>query len=1389
MKLAKKLETEILKSYNAYWDSYFKGDMKSFATHLDDDCHIIGSTAFDIFKNKKSAVEFYSKTADQITGKADFRNRKIIVMLSGENVMVEEFCDCYFLANEEWKFYGHCRLSTLFSEKEKGWKIIYQHGSMPYSKAQEGEQIAAKEVAEENKKLRNAIKRRTVELETKNRELEIETALERVRTVAMAMRTADDLLEICKIVYSELLSLGFKELRNVMINIHNDDKASLLNYDYSDNFGKTITDIPYNFHALVEKQVAVTKNAQDAFFEFSFEGEELKQFRELRKKNGEQDDPKLEITDALHYYFFSIGTGSIGISTYSAIQEEKLELLKRFRNVFNLSYQRYTDISKAEAQAKESQIQLALERVRARTMAMHQSNELAETALLLFQQLQALGLSFSRTGFYIWQNGVDLVEGWTSNGALDEILPSLLLPYKEDEGHRGIYEASLKGELSYEQVLSGEELDQHYQWLLSQPSVPGTLKKSKNSGFIRLGKQYKYAAIFKQGYLLMISTEPQANANDLLKRFAKVFEQTYTRFIDLQKAEAQSKEAQIEAALERVRARTMAMQHSEELADTATLLFLQFKNLELLPNPARVFFNLIDEKSASAEIWTSREDGGLRPGSHRVSLKVNKHLKDVFAKWKAKKAIYIAELKGKELIEHLNYLSSIPNLSEDKSLHQLMLSPPEKLVFTEAIFKHGTIGIISADSVLPESINTLIRFSVVFEQTYTRFLDLQKAEAQARESQIQLALERVRARTMAMQKSEELQDTTLVLFQQFKEMREAPTQVSICIFDDEVKMGEMYLTLNGEKIDRSYSMELDKEIFVMKKAKEAFLHNEKTFLQTITGKELQVFNHWRNSLVGKNKWDESGAALKQSWYVTGAFFSKGMINISSSTQSSAETQKLLERFAKVFDGTYTRFHDLQKAEAQAREALIEAALERVRSRTLAMQKSDELAETSAVLFKQLIGLGIEPNRLYITIINEVKNEADFWTTDEDGSKITAAYTASLLDNPTFKKMYDGWKQHVKTLTIDMHGKDLQEYFEYLQSIDVPFKSGLEQKRRVQYLAYFSNGFIGMAAPDEQPVETQQVLERFAAVFNLTFTRFNDLKIAEAHAMQAEEDLIKLQTEKRRAEDALTNLQAAQKQLVQSEKMASLGELTAGIAHEIQNPLNFVNNFSEVNREMIAEMKDEIAKGNYDEVKIIADDIEANEEKIYHHGKRADAIVKGMLQHSRSSTGVKEPTDFNALCDEYLRLTYHGLRAKDKSFNSDFKMDFDNSIGKINIVPQDIGRVLLNLINNAFYAVNEKQKITKENLPTGQAGYQPTVFLCSKKTGDNVILTVKDNGNGIPQNIVDKIFQPFFTTKPTGQGTGLGLSLSYDIIKAHGGEIKVENREGEGSEFIVQLPVV
>jgi signal transduction histidine kinase len=264
------------------------------------------------------------------------------------------------------------------------------------------------------------------------------------------------------------------------------------------------------------------------------------------------------------------------------------------------------------------------------------------------------------------------------------------------------------------------------------------------------------------------------------------------------------------------------------------------------------------------------------------------------------------------------------------------------------------------------------------------------------------------------------------------------------------------------------------------------------------------------------------------------------------------------------------------------------------------------------------------------------------------------------------------------------------------------------------------------------------------------------------------------------EIAYQELKLTQAQLIQSEKMASLGELTAGIAHEIQNPLNFVNNFSDVNTELIDEATEALNSGDKPEVKKLLSGIRDNEVKIRFHGHRADAIVKGMLQHARTSSGQKEPTDFNTLAEEYLRLSYQGLRSRDKSFNATIQSEFDPGIGQLQINPQDIGRVLLNLYNNAFYAVAEKKR-------QQGAGFVPLVTVSTRKTDQRVEIKILDNGNGIPQNLLSKIFQPFFTTKPTGQGTGLGLSLSYDIIKAHGGEIKVDSLEGEGTSFTVSLP--
>jgi len=314
---------------------------------------------------------------------------------------------------------------------------------------------------------------------------------------------------------------------------------------------------------------------------------------------------------------------------------------------------------------------------------------------------------------------------------------------------------------------------------------------------------------------------------------------------------------------------------------------------------------------------------------------------------------------------------------------------------------------------------------------------------------------------------------------------------------------------------------------------------------------------------------------------------------------------------------------------------------------------------------------------------------------------------------------------------------------------------------------FLQGMLYVGNTTQLGEQEIRIIQSIADAFSTAYARY--------------EDFNRLDAAKQQVDKTLLDLKQTQQQLIQAEKMASLGQLTAGIAHEIQNPLNFINNFSEVNAELIIEMKEEIGKGNFEAVNVLADNLKEHEEKINFHGKRAESIVKGMLQHTRNRKGQKEPTNINGLCNEYLRFSYHGLRARDKSFTAQMQTDLDESIDMINIVPQEIGSVLLNLFNNAFYTVNEK----KQKL---NGTFEPLVTVVTKKEDQKVVIKVKDNGFGIPQSSVDKVFQPFYTTKPPGQGTGLGLSLSYDVIKAHGGTINIETKQGEGSVFVVELPL-
>ncbi len=1229
--------------------------------------------------------------------------------------------------------------------------------------------------------------------EAQTREAEIQLALERVRARTMAMQQSGELNEVSTILFNQLRSLGGSLWTTAIVLCNENSNEDEFRTAFAGGLQPSVF-VPNNQDAVHIKMYEGWKNGSE-LLSISKEGNELKaHYDYMMTVPSIKDNFEKMLASGItfpawqkwHAAYFTFGY--LMIITTEPYHDE--QIFGRFAKVFDQSYTRFLDLQKAEAQAREARLQLAMERVRARTMAMQRSDELADAASLLFKLISDFDIKIWSSAFQIW-NADDISSTAWASAPDGSIQAPFRLPYDEDIYFKKIYEARQRGDDFFVMESSGKELEETYHYMFNLPGVKEYFDDAQELGFPIPTYQITHCVFFPNGYLMFITYVPCPEMWDVFKRFAKVFEQTYTRFLDLQKAEAQAREAEIELSLERVRSKAMAMHSSADILSTTATAFEELKKLGI--HSLRCGIGLLSKNSMEAQVYASTTDSNGFFQTLVGTRDMNEHasLYRQYQSW-LKQENLVEVMSDEELKSYYNKLffkssavSAIPQIFDNKQYGYYFS------------FADGLFYSWSDREYTENEINILTRFKTIVALTFRRFLDLEKAEAQAKEGQIQLALERVRARTMAMQKSEELAEVATLLFKQVNELNIKTWTTGFNIWSDNDNAYEDWITNAQGGFVEPYTVDAT-SFSVFKEVSDAKKNGKEFLLQHLEGDLLKQTYEELSKFGDKKQFEkmlEAGGQFPLQQFDHFVFGSKVSLMFIT-YEPVPEAHDIFKRFGKVFEQTYTRFLDLQKAEAQAKESQIEAALEKVRSRTLAMQKSDELAETAAVLFQQLIALGIEPNRLYIAIVKDEKGASEFWITDEDGTKISTAFSADMNANVSFAKMFEGWKQQRKSLVIDMEGDELQHYFQHLTSLGVPFKNGLTNKRRVQDIAYFSKGFIGIASPDEQPPETLQLLERFAAVFNLTFTRFNDLKIAEAHAIQAEQDLIAIKEAKQKAEAAFTELQATQKQLIQSEKMASLGELTAGIAHEIQNPLNFVNNFSEVSKELLNEMSEAYEKGDMAEAKELMNDIIENLEKINHHGKRADGIVKGMLQHSRSSTNQKEPTDINALADEYLRLSYHGLRAKDKKFNADFKTDFDEHIGRINIIPQDIGRVLLNLYNNAFYATNEKKKTASENLPTGQAGYKPIVSIETKKINarpddtvgrGKVEIKVSDNGNGIPQKIIDKIFQPFFTTKPTGQGTGLGLSLSYDIIKAHGGEIKVETKEGEGTAFIIQLP--
>ncbi|SDB19724.1 His Kinase A (phospho-acceptor) domain-containing protein [Flavobacteriaceae bacterium MAR_2010_188] len=1401
--------------------------------------------------------------------------------------------------------------------------------------------------------------------EAQAKEAQIEASLERVRSKTMAMHSSQDVGNTMVLLFEELESLGIKANRNGIIILDEEEHGEIWTAKPNINYEIELMawQLDMSLHGLTKQVYKAWKNKNSGTI-YPLIGDDLKAY--YKTLNKYTDIPVKFNLDTFPErewcYTFNFNEGFIYLFTDEEILQEHEQIPVRFASVFGQTYRRYQDLKKAEAQAREAKIEAALERVRSRSMAMHQSDEIGEVAKVLFEQLTGLGGELWGTGFAFCKKNSTEDEFWFVNER--GIMPYLKIPNNVDSVHKKMHKGWQDQLEIFSIAKEGKELEAHYNYMLSVPDVQPIFQEMLDSGITFPKWQKWHAAYYKYGYLLVITTKPYED-EEIFIRFAKVFEQTYTRFLDLKKAESQTREAQINLAVERVRAKALAMHKSEEIMDVVAKLKEEVMALDI-PDviAATIFLKEGEDRVRMWDLSSLEKDNDGYQIPFDITFKLKKRDPNLYVKrvWENPENYFLEVQEEKDFKRICQWLRE-NNKTEvaDEVEEFIETTQLKKLHHAVKKLNNGKLVIDLLNTPSDEMETILTKMGAAFDLAYKRFEDLQKAESQAREAQIEAALEKVRSQSLAMQKPEELVDVVKVIVAKLKELDVIldANGVILCTYFKDSKNVLHWIVSPDFSFAGSYLLPyFNHPIF--NKAWRSKENGDAYFSEAFTVEEKNTFfeyafehSDYKDFPEDFKQWifNNDKHTLSFAWQKNSAI----LIPSHTGIVPNEGEKEILKRFSNVFEQAYIRFMDLQKAEAQAREAQIEAALERVRSKAMAMRSSEDISEATTVLFREIEKLEIETMRCGILIIHENK-VMDVWTSSSNDNDEVIRVTGQIdmTIHPLLINVYEQWQVGKSYSEFELSGKNGEDYYQALRkeaNYELPTSFAVKDLHYC-FSFNFKEGAFFAFTRHRIPEKAMAVFERFARVFGLTYQRYQELIESEkrekeavkqssldrvraeiasmrntedleritpliwgelltlgvpffrcglmiindneekvrfylstpegrplaalnldyqsnditsngikhwkkqqtyiAHWNKEEflaftktlieqqqidnpttylggeeapesltlqfvpfpqgmlyvgsaedlssseldlvknlanafsvayaryEDFNKLEISKLKIEQTLKELKSTQNQLIQSEKMASLGELTAGIAHEIQNPLNFVNNFSELSNELIDEMNAEIEKGDIEEAKFIAKDIKANLEKINHHGKRADSIVKGMLQHSRSNSGTKEPTNINKLADEYLRLAYHGLRAKDKSFNVNLVTDFDESIGKVSVIPQDLGRVILNLITNAFYAVDKKKKSVIEN-------HEPTVKISTKKLQNGIAITVKDNGSGMPAEVVDKIFQPFFTTKPTGEGTGLGLSLCYDIIKAHNGEINVETQEGQGTTFILNLP--
>jgi DNA-directed RNA polymerase subunit N (RpoN/RPB10) len=1101
MKLTKKLEAEILETYNKVVDANLSGDIKTFASILDDNCHIFGTAASEVFKNKKAAVKFYAATAGQVTGKVEFRNRKISVMAIDNEVMVNEKFDFYLLIDDQWAFYGPCRVSCLFHKKNSQWKVIHMHGSFPDSKTEEGEQINSDKIKAENIQLRDAIKRRTIELENKNRELEIESSLEKVRAVAMGMRKPDDMLEMCSIISQELTSLGVKEIRNIQTAIIDEEKTSYLNYEYFRLKKKTfITAVEYKKHKDINAFVKKMLKDPEGFFTKNFKSAELKDWVKYQAKSGQYVDPHLFKVKSLHYYFYSIGPGALGISAYAPLSKEAISLFKRFRNVFQLAYRRFIDIQKAEAQAREAQIEASLEKVRAQALGMRKSEDLPNVCQVLFKELKRLGFSELRNAMVNIHN--DEKRTFVNYDYSDEIGKSITPLFYDIHPviKKQVKQIRSADDAFSETVFKGADLKKWKEFRKSRGEKED--KRIKNSTAL----YYYFYSIGTGSIGISTFNAISEEKQELLKRFRNVFAFAYRRYMDVAMAEAQAKEAKIELGLERVRARAMAMQNSNELAELVSVVFKELTQLDFALTSCIIWIS--DTQTLANTLWVTSAE--MNKPAEPVRLKAFQHsfFHSILHAWKEKDPKWIYTLTGKEKTSFEKvFFANEPRMP---LALKKALSVPKKVVFSASFNNFGALEILGTEPLTEEKFEILHRFGKVFDSSYTRFNDLKKAEAQAREAQIELGLERVRARAMAMKKSDELSELVNTVF---KELTKLDFALNWCIINiiDESSLSNTVWAANPDinKAPESYHMLFEDYPFhhaMMKGWKE---RNTKC-VYVLEGHEKKAYDEYLFNETEFRRVPEAAQAASRAmekYVVTFSFSNFGGLQTVGDVPLSDANLDILSRFGKVFDLTYTRFNDLKQAEAQAKESQIEAALEKVRSRSMGMQKSEELKEVINIVYQQLIHLKINLDHAGFVVDYMPEGDWHFWIADEQDipSKITHPYFESVWANQFNEAKEKGADFFATHLNFEEKNKFYNKLLSYVPGLPETSKNfylncpGLAATTVLfDNVSLYIENFSGTPYTDEE----NKTLIRFGKVFQQTYTRFLDLQKAEAQAREA-----------------------------------------------------------------------------------------------------------------------------------------------------------------------------------------------------------------------------------------------------------------------------------------------